>query len=186
MSQLTKKAIIASFYELLNKKPLSRITVKEITEHCGINRMTFYYHFRDIYDLAEISLEQKIDDIFEGEINYNNWQQNYLSIFLYALTVKNVIKNMIPNLEKRRIEEYLNQISRKIILQIIKEKKKGKICSEDDAKFISEIFQYCFSGMLLRWIENGMKEDPNIYVGRVCKIMQGTIDNAIEQCVKQP
>ena len=53
-------------------------------------------------------------------------------------------------------------------------------------KFISEIFQYCFSGMLLRWIENGMKEDPNVYVGRVCKIMQGTIDNAIEQCVKQP
>ena len=34
-------------------KPLSKITVTDITEDCGISRMTFYYHFKDIYDLVE-------------------------------------------------------------------------------------------------------------------------------------
>ena len=48
MLQLTKKAIVNSFIKLLNEKPLDKITVKNIAEDCGINRTTFYYHFRII------------------------------------------------------------------------------------------------------------------------------------------
>ena len=48
MLQLTKKAIVNSFIKLLNEKPLDKITVKNIAEDCGINRNTFYYHFRII------------------------------------------------------------------------------------------------------------------------------------------
>lgn len=182
MSELTRKAIISTFYDILSKKQLSKITVKEIAERCGINRMTFYYHFKDIYDLAETSLEEKLTDVFSSEINYGNWRENYLSIYLYVESVKGVLRNMIPNLEKRRIEEYLNGIGKKIILQIISEKSTDKICSEEDKGFIADVFRHCFTGMLLEWVENGMKEDPKVYVAKICRIMQGTIDNAIEKC----
>ena len=50
MSQVTKRALEQSLKNLLLKKPLTKITVGDITEDCGINRMTFYYHFKDIYD----------------------------------------------------------------------------------------------------------------------------------------
>ena len=53
MSQITKRALEASLKKLLTKKPLDKITITDITEDCGINRMTFYYHFKDIYDLVE-------------------------------------------------------------------------------------------------------------------------------------
>ena len=53
MSQVTKRALEASLKNLLLKKPLDKITINDITEDCGINRMTFYYHFKDIYDLIE-------------------------------------------------------------------------------------------------------------------------------------
>ena len=53
MSQVTKRALEASLKNLLLQKPLSKITISDITEDCGINRMTFYYHFKDIYDLVE-------------------------------------------------------------------------------------------------------------------------------------
>ena len=53
MSQITKRALEQSLKNLLREKPLSKITVTDITEDCGVNRMTFYYHFRDIYDLIE-------------------------------------------------------------------------------------------------------------------------------------
>jgi len=53
MSQITKRALEASLKNLLAKRPLDKITVTDITEDCGINRMTFYYHFKDIYDLVE-------------------------------------------------------------------------------------------------------------------------------------
>ena len=49
MSQLTKRALEESLKKLLLKKPLTKITINDIAEDCGINRMTFYYHFKDIY-----------------------------------------------------------------------------------------------------------------------------------------
>ena len=55
MSQVTKRALEASLKKLLLEKPLHKITVSDITDDCGINRMTFYYHFKDIYDLVEWS-----------------------------------------------------------------------------------------------------------------------------------
>ena len=39
----TKDAIAAAFFELLTERSLSKITVKDIVDRCGINRNTFYY-----------------------------------------------------------------------------------------------------------------------------------------------
>ncbi|MFR1342509.1 MAG: TetR family transcriptional regulator [Anaerovoracaceae bacterium] len=58
MSQITKKAIEASLKNLLLKKPFDKITINDIAEDCGISRMTFYYHFKDIYDLVEWACEE--------------------------------------------------------------------------------------------------------------------------------
>jgi len=40
--------------KLLLQKPLTKITINDITDDCGISRMTFYYHFKDIYDLDRL------------------------------------------------------------------------------------------------------------------------------------
>ena len=45
MSTITKRALEASLKKLVKTKPLNKITVSDITDDCGINRMTFYYHF---------------------------------------------------------------------------------------------------------------------------------------------
>ena len=53
MSQITKRALASALKELLEHKPLNKITIADITEQCGVNRQTFYYHFQDIYALLE-------------------------------------------------------------------------------------------------------------------------------------
>ena len=53
MSEITKKALATSLKKLLSKKELSKITIANITNDCGVNRQTFYYHFKDVYDLLE-------------------------------------------------------------------------------------------------------------------------------------
>ena len=52
-SELTKKAINQAFLDILAEKPLEKITVRDITERCGINRNTFYYHYQDMPALIE-------------------------------------------------------------------------------------------------------------------------------------
>ena len=55
MANLTRNAIKAALIKLLDERPLTQITVKDIVTACGINRNTFYYHYQGIPELiAEI------------------------------------------------------------------------------------------------------------------------------------
>lgn len=51
-SNITKNALAASMKKLMSKSPFSKISVGDICEDCGMNRKSFYYHFRDKYDLV--------------------------------------------------------------------------------------------------------------------------------------
>ena len=63
MAQFTKKAIRKTFMELLEEKPLDKITVKDIVERCDINRGTFYYYYSDIFALVEDVFETELEQI---------------------------------------------------------------------------------------------------------------------------
>ena len=63
MPNTTKYALETSLKKLLLHKALDKITIQDLTADCGISRMTFYYHFKDIYDLVEWSC---IEDGEEG------------------------------------------------------------------------------------------------------------------------
>ena len=52
-TRVTKLLIRKAFTQLLNEKPTQSISVKELCMQAGINRGTFYAHYRDIYDLME-------------------------------------------------------------------------------------------------------------------------------------
>lgn len=49
----TKRNINNAFLEIRSKKPLERITVKELCEKAEISKATFYLHYKDIYDLSD-------------------------------------------------------------------------------------------------------------------------------------
>ncbi|MCM1506425.1 MAG: TetR/AcrR family transcriptional regulator [Ruminococcus flavefaciens] len=55
----TKRSIINAFLNLRSRKPLEKITVKELAEMAQINKATFYLHYHDIYELSE-SLEKDV------------------------------------------------------------------------------------------------------------------------------
>jgi len=81
MSNITKRALEDSLKHLLLKKPVNKITINDITEDCGVNRMTFYYHFQNIYDLIEWSCREDAHRAIEGNKTYDTWQQGFLDIF---------------------------------------------------------------------------------------------------------
>ena len=64
----TKQVLRQSFASLLAEKPLEDITVKELTERADINRGTFYYHYKDIYDLKD-QIERELFDEFVAVID---------------------------------------------------------------------------------------------------------------------
>ena len=68
MTNATKAALEASLKKLLLKKPLDKITINDLTTDCGISRMAFYYHFKDIYDLVEWKCKEAETQAQQGKI----------------------------------------------------------------------------------------------------------------------
>lgn len=103
MAQMTKKALAASLKRLLEQKPLSKITVTDIAEDCEINRHTFYYHFRDIYDLVEWIFCTEAEKAIGGNNTYDTWQQGVERLFKYALDNKKFILGTFRSVSKEQL-----------------------------------------------------------------------------------
>ena len=66
-SNATKQAFADALRKLLEQKPFAKISVSHICEECGMNRKSFYYHFKDKYDLVNWIFDTEITKIFSEE-----------------------------------------------------------------------------------------------------------------------
>ena len=64
------RAIKNAFLQLRAKKPLERITIKELSELAEISKGTFYLHYKDIYDLSDGLQNEVVQDILR-EVTQN-------------------------------------------------------------------------------------------------------------------
>lgn len=181
MSQVTKRALEASLKNLLLKKPLSKITINDITEDCGISRMTFYYHFKDIYDLVEWSCLEDAKRALEGKKTYETWQQGILQIFEAVLENKPFILNVYRSVSREHVENYLFKLTYDLLIGVVNEKSAGMTVREEEKEFIADFYKYAFVGVMLNWVKDGMTEDPHKIVDRISTIMHGNVTEALEK-----
>lgn len=184
MSQTTKRALEASLKKLLLKKPINKITITDITDDCGVNRMTFYYHFTDIYDLAKWACLEDSTQALANNKTYDTWQQGYLNILNAVLENKPLILNVYRALDREQVENYLNEQTQGLLYGVIEEKAKGMVISDKDKTFIADFFKFALNGITLQWIADDMKEDPKYIVDRVSALIHGDIDRALN-CFKK-
>lgn len=181
LAQTTKKAIAASLKKLLIEKPLDKITVIDIAKDCEINRQTFYYHFKDIYDLIEWIYMSDARKVLEGKDTYDKWQQGFLEIFDYVIENKAFVKNTYHSLSREYLERYLFNETYNLIIGVVEEKAVGMRVSEEDKAFIASFYKYGFVGLMLDWIGKGMREEPIKIVAHLSILIQGDFEKALDK-----
>ncbi|MFR4251597.1 MAG: TetR/AcrR family transcriptional regulator C-terminal domain-containing protein [Christensenellales bacterium] len=179
MSQVTKRALEQSLKNLLLKKPLTKITVRDIAEDCGINRMTFYYHFKDIYDLVEWACLEDAKRALDEKKTYETWQQGFLQIFEAVLENKPFILNVYRCVHREQVEKYLQPLVDRLLIGVIEEESKGMTIRDEDKWFIAQIYAYVFIGIMLDWIKDDMQKEPKEIVERLAKMMKGSMAAAL-------
>ena len=181
MSKLAKKALLQAFGELIEEKPFNKITIADITARCGLNRMTFYYHFDNIYELMIWGLEMQIREASKDCVNYKNWKTGYLRIFYFALDRKKYIKKIFQTIEQEHLERYLNKIGERMVLAVIDDRLGGNALDEDDRIFTAQICSHVLAVTLVSWVSRGMTEDPEIMVKRTGRLLDGMIEKTINE-----
>ena len=175
-----KAAICRSASELLTKKRTKKLTVKDIVEECGITRQTFYYHFKDIYDLLEWIFTNEVIEEIDNEIE-ENWQQKFIYIFEYVIQNKEFIKNVYSSGSKEYFLKFAYKQTNLLIINFIEKEYKDKKIKEENKKFIANFYKYGFVGVMEEWIETGMKEKPQKIVSKLNDIIEGDMEKAIEK-----
>ena len=181
MSQVTKRALEQSLKNLLLKKPLTKITINDITDDCGINRMTFYYHFKDIYDLVEWSCLEDAKRALDEKKTYETWQQGLLQIFEAVEENKPFILNVYHCVHREQVEKYLQPLVDQLLLDVINEEVGDMTVRDEDKQFIAQIYSYIFIGLMLDWIKDNMRADPQTIVNRLTKLIKGSMSEALSR-----
>lgn len=176
----TKLALEVSLKNLLLKKPVDKITITDLTNDCGITRMAFYYHFKDIYDLVEWSCYEDASKALHGKKTYETWQEGLMQIFEAVMENKPFIMNVYHALSREQIENYLFRLTRDLIMNVIKECSKGMNITVSEQSFIADFYKYSFVGVMLDWIKKGMKENYHEIVNDICITMSGNIKNSLQ------
>lgn len=76
----TRRELNGALRALLRQKPLDQLRVRELTEQCGLRRQSFYYHFKDVYDLFAWSVRQERTLLLDRLADCLTWRQALLEL----------------------------------------------------------------------------------------------------------
>ena len=183
--QRTRNSLFSAFIELRATKPVEKITVKELTEKANISKQTFYLHFQDIYDLAEWVCIEDGKQALKDKKTYDTWQEGMSQVFEAVIENKPFIMNIYHSVSKEKIENYLYKLSYQLIADVVEEKCVGDNIPEEGKQFIADFYKYGFVGIMLNWIDRGMKEDYQRIVEQLSKTLRGNIANSIRNFEEQ-
>lgn len=155
----TKMVIQQAFLDLLKKKPIAKITVKEICDIAQINRATFYKHYRDPYDLLEQFQNEAIQGLLDMiEVSSEKSTEQVLHSIL---TIMQDNKEMFAKFATMKEDK---SFSFRLAVNCFEKMNEMRMANGSSASAFSGIyFGYIAggtSGIIEYWLRSGMKESP--------------------------
>lgn len=158
----SKQKLEESFLKLLDKKPLSEITISEITDKAKLNRNTFYYYYSSIADLIESTIKSSVDQLFE---NYPPRIDSPNDCFLvavdYAKKNEAAIRNIYHSVNRAIFERHLWHIcDYSVSLYVDSIFNNSKIPFNLEIQDgLRDLLKFGIFGFIIDWINRGMPND---------------------------
>ena len=181
MSNTTKKALAESLRKLLATKTLDKITVSDIVDDCGVNRQTFYYHFHDIYDLIEWILEEDASKYAADQQMPAQWQELFRSLFAFLTDNAPLVLNTYHSAGWEYVAGYLRRRLRSTLEYTAKTLAAGMEVSEDDLRFVVDIYQSAAVGIIEVWLAGDMRTEYSDDIERLIRIVDGSIESTLSK-----
>lgn len=169
-ANITKQALASSLRELMDEVPFDKINVAHICERCGMNRKSFYYHFKDKYDLVNwifdtefISMVSDISTISYPERWYfieKACGYFYANRSFYRRALQINGQNSFPD----HFTEYIRPI--------LKSRLGGLLGSEQIDEFAIDFFTDALLCAMKRWLLTKDCMPPEEFVSRMKWLVQ--------------
>jgi AcrR family transcriptional regulator len=188
MPGITEKLIAEKTLELASKKPVNKITVKEIVSACSITRNTFYYHYHDVYDVLNAIMQDKLTEFYENsELDLD---ERLFDLIDYCASYKKVWHNLYKGIGRERFSDYVGAKMKELISYNIDNYERTAQISRQDREIICEFYSEAIIGVMIGWIENGNyngdKQDLMNWLDRIRKLFTGQVELIVTNSMKYP
>ena len=179
MANLTKKALVKSLKKCLEDKPIDKVTINDIVDDCGLNRMTFYYHFSSIYDCFIWGATEEVREALEQCKSHSTWDEGLLAIFRKAEENKTYVINIYRSINKEDLGRHLYAVVSELIFPMLISEAKKIPVAEKDLEFILDFYKFSIVGTIMKWISSNMEESPEDIVAQFRIMLSDTVDKIL-------
>lgn len=145
-----KRVIADAFFSLAQKKNIDKITVKELVEKCGISRQSFYYHFRDVMDVMNWSLQQAIEEVLARSLQVDSTEKA-LAIFIRSAQENNaLIRRLLTSQRRAEIEQMLTRAIGIYLREMLRHRMGDLRFNPSDLETAADFCTYGVAGLLLK------------------------------------
>ena len=155
----TKAFLINAFWQLLEKKPYNKITVKDIVDTCQVNRNTFYYHFQDIPSLLDIAVASWAESILKKQFQYDSPLDCLLPLIQSCIEHKIAILHIYRSVHQEDFLQHLNRMCQHIVDEYMRLATTKTSLSPNDQKMLVWFSKCTLVGIFLDWFNDGMEYD---------------------------
>ena len=160
----TRKILTQALTDLLQKKQVNEITVKELTDLADMNRGTFYLYYKDIYDMLEKiqdEMFEKLDGIFELRADEEVTEQTkpiLLDLFRFIEENQEMCRVLLsPNGDMSFLHR-LNEVLREKCLHLYLGAEPA--ADEKDFDYRYSFVIYGCAGIIRAWVGRNCPEKP--------------------------
>ena len=172
MSGFTKEIIAKTFTELLDEKPMSKVTVKDIVERCGVNRNTFYYHFRDIPDVVEFILKKKWDEILEAPQEKASILECMEEMAALVRSNRKLMLNVYKSVKRDTFLFYMNEVATYIITEYFDKNMNEFNLDKREIQMLIKYYKCLFIGILIEWLDHGLEDDLGAEIREMLQLLE--------------
>lgn len=150
----TKQMYTDALYKLIVTKPFEKIQVKDICEYCQTPRQTFYYHFRDKYDLIAWIFHQDYDSVFNS--TPRSYEQNLTDILEKMYLKRSFYKQVFTDHSQNSITRYIQDFDVEMGITLVKKTLSIDVVS-DEQLYLIKYHSYGTIQMTIEWLLNQHK-----------------------------
>ena len=165
----TKRAIQSAFLALLEERTLNKITVRDITDRCGINRNTFYYHYQDIPALLEEICSGEVERIIRDYPSVHSIEDCLDTALQFAMQNRRAILHIYNSVNRDIFERYLWKVCEHIVEAYGVKALKGINIGSLDREIMKRFYKCECFGLAIEWMDGGLPENVNLQLDRFCE-----------------
>ena len=185
MAAFTKLVIMRVFENLLSVKPLEKITVKDITDQCGISRDTFYYHYQDIYQVFKAYIDYSLEEIFKFLQQENEKDQDHIceKAVEFLENHRTIFENILRSAKSEEVHKILDDGSSRFFRYVIDRVGEGIDSEPEDREMICAMCQHAVQGIMYEWLsrEKTDKKSLSDILMRANYLFGGGLERALER-----